>query len=96
MRVNDDLLMPLHDLVVTLCEGARADDREMDGAMIITALSLDLPIELRAKWGDDQRLQILASPPTQRINTTFLPIFHRLRVRITSNTEIYSRPDNDG
>jgi hypothetical protein len=95
MSTDNGLLMPLYNLVVTLCDGARADDPEMDGAMIITALSLDIPIELRAVSGEGQ-LQIWASPPTQRVKTTFLPIFHRMSVRITLNEETDTQSTSHG
>jgi hypothetical protein len=46
------------------------------------SLALDLPVELSVERDADGGLVVLASPPSQRVATSFLPVFHHLRVRI--------------
>ena len=80
---DDSLKLPLGDLVSWFCETARVEDEEMagDDRMSVRALRLDLPVELTVAH-DGERLAVLASPPTQRVATTFLPVFHRMTVRV--------------
>jgi hypothetical protein len=78
---HGSLRVPLAELVAGFCETARVDDEEMAGQMSVHALRLDLPVEVEVAY-DGGRLAVLASPPTQRVATTFLPVFHRMSLRI--------------
>ena len=84
---DDSLKLTVGDLVVWLCETARVDDAEMAGQTSVRALQLDLPVELEVAHDADGRLTVLASPPAQRVATTFLPVFHRMAVRIEREEE---------
>jgi hypothetical protein len=56
---------------------------ERHGPLHMAELSLRTPIELDLSIADDGTVTALAgSPPTQRIETTVMPVFHTLRVRI--------------
>lgn len=79
---DDSLKLPLGDFVSWFCETARVDDEELEGQMSVRAMRLDLPVELTVAHHPDGRLAVLASPPTQRVATTFLPVFHRMSLRI--------------
>jgi len=79
---DDGLQQPLGDLVGWFCAATRVDDEAVLGHPAVTSLALDLPVELSVRPGTDGRLTVLASPPTQRIATTVLPVFHRMRLRI--------------
>lgn len=79
---DGSLKRPVGDLVSWFCEAARVDESELLGYPAVRSLSLDLPVELSVGRGPDGRLTVLASPPTQRIATSFLPVFHRMRVHI--------------
>jgi hypothetical protein len=78
---DDSLKLPLGDFVSWFCDTARVDD-ETDGQMAVQALRLDLPVELAVEHDEAGRLAVLMSPPTQRLATTFLPVFHRMALRI--------------
>ncbi len=51
-------------------------------ALRIEQIRLDLPLEIRVQIDADGGLQVLGSPPTQRTETTILPVFHRLTLRV--------------
>jgi hypothetical protein len=79
----DDWSLPaLASLVAGLADlGDVSADR--DGALHMAELSLRTPIELDLSIADDGTVTALAgSTPTQRIETTVMPVFHTLRVRI--------------
>jgi hypothetical protein len=80
--MTDSLKLPLGDLVLWFCEAARVDSGEITGRLPVTRLALDLPVELAVEHPADGRVRVLASPPTQRVATSFLPVFHRFSVRI--------------
>jgi hypothetical protein len=79
---DGSLRRSLGDLVSWFCEAARVDETEPLGHPAVRSLSLDLPVELSVERDRDDRLSVLASPPTQRVATSFLPVFHRLGLRI--------------
>jgi hypothetical protein len=80
--MTDSLKRPLGDLVLWFCESARVDQDEFTGRPPVTSMALDLPVELAVEHAADGSVRVLASPPTQRVATTFLPVFHRFAVRI--------------
>ncbi|WP_404338215.1 hypothetical protein AB2M62_04700 [Sphingomonas sp. MMS12-HWE2-04] len=47
-------------------------------------ITVDMPLELDLLSGGGQILALGASPPTQRIETSILPVFHRLRVTLAA------------
>lgn len=79
---DGSLKRSLGDLVTWLGEAALVDEPELLGHPAVRALALDLPVELSVERDTDGRLAVLASPPTQRVATSFLPVFHRMSVRI--------------
>jgi hypothetical protein len=85
---DDSLRLPLGDFVSWFCDTARVDDQEIDGQMDVRALQLELPVELSVGHDEAGRLAVYASPPTQRVATTFLPVFHRMALRIEREEHI--------
>lgn len=52
-----------------------------DEAVLVEAMSFDLPVELEAMLDDAGTMtDVRLSPPTQMIATTVMPVFHRLRL----------------
>lgn len=80
---GDELRGPLGELITQLAHAAQVDDAELDAALHVTELGIDLPVELDVTRDADGSLRVRACPPTQRVATTFLPVFHRMTVRIT-------------
>jgi hypothetical protein len=76
------LRQPLHELIGRFCAAAAVDEPELLGHPAVVSLALDLPIELSVERDGDGALVVLGSPPSQRVATSFLPVFHRMSVRI--------------
>jgi hypothetical protein len=72
----DEPLPALGDLVGALFEDVVAVDASDDGAHV-EALVVELPIEI-----DPDLTQVRCSPPTTYTETTVMPVFHRLTLRL--------------
>ena len=88
----DDVFDPLATLVSAWMAGVPEAAVEFDGALEVSELAIDIPMELQLLHASDgelgvdgtyagDKLQIHASPPTQKIATTIMPVWHRLAVR---------------
>jgi hypothetical protein len=62
--------------------GMLALDRAASDAVLVDRLEFDLPVELDLQMAPAGGLTLGASPPTQWIATTVMPVFHRMRLRI--------------
>lgn len=77
-------LPPLAELVASLGdidEEADPDDQVVD-SMDIDQITLTLAIELEVRDADTERPRVTGSTPTQWTETTVLPVFHRLSMRV--------------
>jgi hypothetical protein len=77
-------LPPLAELVASLGdidEEADPDDQVVD-SMDIDQITLTLAIELEVRDADSERPRVTGSTPTQWTETTVLPVFHRLSMRV--------------
>ncbi len=59
-------------------------DPDEDGGHV-AALTIAMPVELDALALGDRVLALGASPPTQRIATSVLPVFHGLRITLMAD-----------
>lgn len=67
----------------------------LDGrALVLDELSVDLPFEMTVEAGPDGALRIGTSPPTQLVETSVMPVWHRVRLRIAA--EPAEAEDGDG
>lgn len=78
----DQALLPLHEFISSFTAGLSGTMNDDDDIqqMSIESVTLDLPIEIDAVTDNDGRLILGGGPPTQIIETTFMPVFNRLRV----------------
>ena len=71
--------------------GALADIDDVtgadDGTMDVEEIRLGLAIELEVRDADGTRPRVTGSTPTQWTETTIMPVFHRLSMRITRETD---------
>ena len=71
--------------------GALADIDDVtgadDGTMDVEEIRLGLAIELEVRDADGPRPRVTGSTPTQWTETTIMPVFHRLSMRITRETD---------
>lgn len=62
---------------------ARLTDERLGMAMLVEEMRLDLPIELGVVTHESGRVELASAPPTQHVQTTYMPVFHRLRLTVT-------------
>ena len=80
-----DRLPALSEFLAELAGAASVDaDFAGEETIWISEIKIDLPIELNlleelGAW------QLDASPPTQKIETTVMPVWHRVRLRVAVN-----------
>lgn len=73
---------PLSQLVGSWMEGVGETAREGEDALWVDEIAVDIPFEMRLSEGASEgSLRVLGSPPTQRTETSVLPVWHRLSVR---------------
>jgi len=81
VRRDDLALMPLSEFIVAMA-GFRDDTHAPPDGIVPTAVELDLPVELDVERKPDGTVHLGGGPPTQKIETSVMPVFHRLAVRI--------------
>ncbi len=83
---GDEYLHPFSTLCVGIADlDAELVDSDFGVAMRLERATLDLPIELDVRSGDDGRVEIISAPPTQHVETTYMPVFHRIRLTVTAD-----------
>ncbi len=60
-------------------------DEELGVRMLLEEATVDTPIELDASVDEQGRVVLASAPPTQHVETTWMPVFHRLRLRVTAD-----------
>jgi hypothetical protein len=84
----NDSLMTFHELIEDLVSTEMAIADPMTGmAQIIEQVDVEMPIELRVEVDEMGQVTLMGSPPTQRTETTILPVFHQMRLRICRDSE---------
>jgi hypothetical protein len=80
----DELHLPFAHLLSELAD-VEEHVRSLDEAeaLSIEQIRLDLPVEFLVQVDSNGKLRVLGSPPTQRTETTFLPVFHRMVLCVT-------------
>lgn len=77
----DEFRLPLlRDFVVAMVDVDRVANASME--FHVEELTFDLPVELDPWYEGDLVNSLGASPPTQIVSTTVMPVFHRLRVTL--------------
>jgi hypothetical protein len=83
----DEDLPELATMVFNLVGDAVAEMPPVDGpfpSMRVESVTLELPVELRVR-ATTTGPRLLASPPLERIETTILPVWHRLTLRVVED-----------
>lgn len=87
--IDNDLLMPFADLVQELVgDHDPLIDEATGQEMTIDRIKLTLPVELRVVVAEDGSIHLKGSPPTQRTETTIMPVFHRLQLEVVSTDDL--------
>jgi len=82
----EDRLPSLAEFVGELAGAASVDaDVALEQeAVFVSEIKIDLPFELNL-LEESGAWQLDAAPPTQKIETTVMPVWHRLRVTVAAN-----------
>jgi hypothetical protein len=75
----DEALVAFGELVA----GFGPDEEALGGGLWVERVSLDLPFELEVAAAADGGVILGGAPPTQHLETSIMPVLHRLRLRIT-------------
>ena len=79
---ESDRLPPLSEFLAELVGVVNFDaDSEIEEAVSISEMTIDLPFELGLLQELDA-WQLDAAPPTQKFETTVMPVWHRVRLRV--------------
>ena len=74
----DSPLAELADLVAA-CADLSADPT---GDLSVTEVVVELPVELGVRADADGLVELVAAPPRQAMETTVMPVLHRIRLRV--------------
>ncbi|BAY95257.1 MULTISPECIES: hypothetical protein [unclassified Tolypothrix] len=81
--LDHSLLLPFAQLVEKLTDYQKQIiDPQTGFAMMIAQLTVDMPIELKVTVNNDGTVNLKASPPTQMVKTSVMPVFHQMQLRI--------------
>ena len=54
-------------------------------ALRLERARLDLPVELHVEVDEGGAVRLLGAPPTQHVATTWMPVWHRMRLEVTAD-----------
>lgn len=69
--------------------GERTSEEEFDNPVVVSEMTVSLPVEVEVHIDDDGGMTLGSAPPTQKIETTFMPVFQNVRVTIAPIEELY-------
>lgn len=79
----DDILLPFTRFVQEMTDyGKQLADPHTGLTMTVEEVKLKLPVEIRISVSESGQVTLKGSPPTQRTETTFMPVFHQLTLRV--------------
>ena len=79
---------------MTEVDGYLRDD-EMGTAMQLETVEMSMPIQLDLHVGEDGRVILSGSPPLYYVDTTILPVFHQLSIKIGVTENMKSDAGSD-
>lgn len=53
--------------------------------MQVERASIDTPVELDVCVDENGAVSILGAPPTQHVETTYMPVFHQIEITVTAD-----------
>ena len=75
-----DALPPFAEMVIGLAE--MEPEEVSDDAVDIDTIRVSLPVELEVEPNDVGALQVTGAPPLLRTRTDFMPVYHKMFLRI--------------
>ena len=81
-----DPLLPMADLIHTLTDYEKQRvDPETGQVLTVEQIKVDMPIELRVEVDESGQVRLKGAAPTQRTETTLLPVFHQMQLHIVED-----------
>ena len=82
----DEFLHPCARLFEDIADlDAHLVDHDLGVAMEMERADVSTPIELDVAVEDDGRVTLITAPPTQHVETTYMPVLHRVRMVVTAD-----------
>lgn len=92
----DEALHPFSVLIKGLTDMALDPEEEFAFQHLKAEhIEVDIPVELEILVDENGEVTIGSAPPTQQIETTFMPVIHRMRVKITDLKKLYERSGSE-
>lgn len=86
MVLEDEYLHPFSRLFESLADfDATLIDEEVGVGFRLDEAIVELPIELTIGVTDQGTVAIASAPPTQHVQTTYMPVFHQIRLAVRSD-----------
>ncbi|NER30146.1 MAG: hypothetical protein F6J89_21625 [Symploca sp. SIO1C4] len=80
---QNSLHSPLAEVVEQLTDWDEIlADSQTGSTMHVEAVKLEMPLELGVQADETGKLSLNGSAPTQTVETTIMPVFHRLKLRV--------------
>lgn len=81
-----DPLLSFADLIHTLTDYEKQRVNPETGQVLtVEQIKVDMPIELRVEVDESGQVTLKGAAPTQRTETTVLPVFHQMQLRIVED-----------
>ncbi|MGK7953860.1 MAG: hypothetical protein AB4063_01120 [Crocosphaera sp.] len=85
---DNEILIPFADMVQQLVDyGEPLEDPFSNQTMMIEKVKVDMPVEIKVLVEDDGVTTIKSNAPTQSMETTIMPVFHRMRLTVELEDE---------
>ena len=68
--------------------GGRVTDEDDIASMSVEEVLVTMPVELEISIDESAHLVVGGAPPTQRTETSVMPVFHRLTLRLVRDEEV--------
>jgi hypothetical protein len=86
MAIEFDWLQPFEAVFTGVADlDALLLDPEVGIGMRLGRAAIDTPIELDVLVDDEGGVSIVGAPPTQHIETTYMPVFHHIDLVVTAD-----------
>jgi hypothetical protein len=86
MVLDDEYLHPFSRLFEGIADlDAALVDEEFGAAFLLDEAIVELPIELSIGVTDQGTVALATAPPTQHVETTYMPVFHQIRLSVRSD-----------
>lgn len=77
MAIIESSLFNFAEFIISL-----ADLTDHDENLAMHSTTLSMPVEIEVINNEDGSLVINSAPPTQQIETTFMPVLHQMKVKV--------------